>query len=76
MFRTYYCDRESGDIHEIGVYATREEAEAAAQEAYADDKDCGELGDRRYAIEDMDDPHDYADQIVFPDVDADDDDED
>lgn len=37
MFRTYFCDRESGDIHEIGVYATREKAEAAAQEAYSDD---------------------------------------
>lgn len=71
MFRTYYCDRETATIHDIGVYKTREEAEAAAQEAYKDDKDCGELGERRYAVEDMDDPRDYDDQIVFPDVDAD-----
>lgn len=73
MFRTYFCD--DAGINEIGVYKTREEAEAAAQEAYKDDKHCGELGDRRYAVEDMEHPMDYADQIVFPDIEEDDDDD-
>lgn len=66
MFRTYYCDRETATIHEIGRYETREKAEAAAEEEYADDARCGEFGFRQYAVEDEDYPGDYDDQIVFP----------
>lgn len=68
MFRTYYCDLKTCEVFELGEYKTYEEAEMAAQEAYAEDARCGELGERRYAVEDTDNPQDYVDCVVFPDV--------